>query len=73
MQVDVSREFKFLVKSSEWGDILYSCIPAVFLKDYVLVSWVDPQGGTCAMEYTKIEAARFIKKGLWIIVGEDNA
>lgn len=73
MQVDINREFKFLVKSSEWGDILYSCIPAVFLKDYVLVSWVEPRGGTCATEYTKLEAAKYIKEGLWMIVGETDA
>ena len=70
---DLNKPFKFIVKVTDEEDILYSCIPAVFLKDYVLVSWVEPRGGTCAMEYTKIEVARFIKEGLWVVVGEDNA
>lgn len=70
---DLNKPFKFLVKVTDEEDILYSCIPAVILKEYLLVSWIEPKGGTCAMEYRREEVAKFIAEGLWVIVGEDNA
>lgn len=70
---DLSKPFKFLVKVPDGEDFLYSCIPAVILKEYLLVSWVEPNGGTCAMEYRKQEVAKLIADGLWLVVGEDNA
>ena len=70
---DLNKPFKFIVKVTGEEDVLYSCIPAMNLNEYLLVSWVEPEGGTCAGEYRRETVAEFIAEGLWVIVGEADA
>ena len=67
----LKTSFKFTTKDTNDG-IIYSCQTAFLLEDYFLISWSYKEE-TSAVEYTRDQVTEYINRGLWIIVGEDNA
>ena len=67
----LNTSFRFTVKDSD-DYIVYTCQRACGVSGHYLVSWVY-EDRQCAVEYAADRVKEYVDKGVWVIVGEDNA
>ncbi len=68
---NLNLPFKFFVPGGD--ELTYSCDVSPTSWDHLSIRWTEEDEQECFTEYTREEVSNFIDKGLWIIVGEDNA
>ena len=67
----LNTSFRFTVKDSD-DYIVYTCWPSHTLLGHYVVSWVY-ENSYSSVDYTAEQVKEYVDKGVWVIVGEDNA
>lgn len=67
----LNTSFRFTVKDSD-DYIVYTCRQSSTLLGYYIVSWVY-NNRYSSVDYTADQVTDYVDKGVWVIVGEDNA
>lgn len=71
---DLNLPFKFFATVGDvLDDITYSCDSSPTSPDHLVITWTEDDEQEYLAEYTREEVTNFVNKGLWIIVGENNA
>lgn len=70
----LNTSFRFTVKDADDYDdyIVYTCRQSHTLLGYYIVSWVY-KNRYSSVDYAADQVKEYVDKGVWVIVGEDNA